>query len=165
MKSAISFLLFISFSILYAQEECLCCDEQHRQFDFWVGEWVVKDSAGTILGENTITKLEGGCIISEKWRGAKGSSGRSTNYFDPADSTWNQLWVDNTGYILRLKGRYEENSMRLRSELTKGNRLPWYYNQITWTKNSDGTVTQHWVVLDREGVLRGTLFKGIYSRK
>jgi hypothetical protein len=55
--------------------------------------------------------------------------------------------------------------MVLKSELQRGTRIDWYYNQITWTSNEDGTVTQLWEILDKNGNSLQTLFLGIYHRK
>jgi hypothetical protein len=121
-------------STLHAQNNCHCCDKAHNHFDFWIGEWSVVDSVGNRLGENSISRIEGNRIISEHWTGSKGYTGSSYNYFDRSDSTWNQLWIDNRGNILKLKGRFEGGSMVLRSELTEGQKVDWYYNQISWTK-------------------------------
>lgn len=150
---------------LQAQNDCYCCEEQHSQFDFWIGEWEVVDSIGTKLGENRISNIEGNCIISEHWTGAKGYTGSSYNYYDKSDSTWNQLWIDNRGNILKLKGRFEGGSMVLRSELTEGTKVDWYYNQISWTENRDGTVSQIWEVFDKNHKLLTTVFSGIYVKK
>ena len=145
-------------------QDCACCTESHRQFDFWVGDWVVYDTAGTIVGENLVVKLEDGCLINENWKGAKGLTGRSYNYYNQADSTWNQTWVDNQGSNLVLKGKASSGKMVLKSELLKGTKVDWYANRITWTKNEDGTVTQLWEIIDKDDQVLATAFKGIYKK-
>lgn len=157
-------LLFIVFS-LSAQDDCACCSEFHLQFDFWVGDWVVLDTAGNSAGENSISKIEGGCVISENWKGATGGTGTSMNYYDRQDSTWNQLWVDSNGGVLKLKGQFDQGKMILKSDLLKGQKVEYYYNQIVWEKNEDGTVSQLWEVYDDKNQLLKTLFMGIYHRK
>jgi len=158
----LSFLLVIS---LYAQTDCSCCDDIHKQFNFWVGEWIVLDSLGEKVGDSQISQIEDNCIILEHWKGVKGGTGSSFNYYDQSDSAWNQLWIDNSGNILKLKGHGETDKMVLKSELQKGTRIDWYYNQITWSSNEDGTVTQLWEILDKYGNSLQTLFLGIYHRK
>ena len=150
---------------LNAQPDCPCCTEWHKQFDFWIGEWEVYDTAGTRLGENTITKLEDNCLLSEHWVGAKGYTGRSYNFFNTKDSTWNQLWLDNAGGHLKLNGRLIGEKMILKSELLKGQQVDWYYNQITWTPLKDGAVEQLWEIFDKENSLIMVAFKGIYRKK
>ena len=164
----LSFLLItflFSSLILKAQDNCACCTENHLQFDFWVGDWIVYDTAGNAVGENTISKLEKGCIINEHWRGAQGTTGRSYNYFNQPDSTWNQVWIDSNGSNLVLKGYAEPGRMVLKSELLKGQRVDWYYNRITWTDNQDGSVTQLWEILDKDNNPLAVAFEGIYKRK
>lgn len=168
MKKKLLVFFLVCFSLVnisVAQSNCVCCTRFHEQFDFWIGDWNVYDTTGNKVGENQLVKLEKNCIVSEYWRGVKGSTGRSYNYFNTSDSTWNQIWLDSYGTILNLKGRYEGNKMILKSKLTKGTKVDWYYNQITWTNNNDGTVTQTWEILDKNAHLLNTVFVGIYKKK
>lgn len=160
---AVAFVLLAN--NLAAQTNCSCCSEPNKQFDFWVGHWTVKNPQGTIVGENQISKIEDNCVLQEKWTGSKGSTGTSMNYYDTTDNTWNQLWVDNKGSVLKLKGGFSSGKMILKSDLIKGKKVALYYNQITWTKNDDGTVTQLWEIYDNEHKLLQTLFTGIYYQK
>lgn len=165
MKFFKTILLFFIVGNNFAQTNCLCCDSLHKQFDFWVGEWIVKDTTGARVGENTISKIQDNCVLLENWKGAQGGTGTSMNFYDISDSTWNQLWVDNKGNVLKLKGKYASGKMVLKSELAKGKKVELYYNQITWSENKNGTVTQLWEVYDDSGKLLNTVFKGIYYRK
>lgn len=160
----LTFLVCVSFNVTAQTSTCACCKEQHKHFDFWIGEWIVKDSTGTVVGENRITKIEGNCVVQEQWTGTSGTTGTSMNYFDLSDDTWNQLWLDNGGNQLKLKGRFQEGKMILRSDMvnTKDSN---YYNQITWSENKDGTLTQLWQVFDTSNKPLQILFKGIYHRK
>ncbi|HET7704523.1 MAG TPA: hypothetical protein VFM36_00410, partial [Thermoanaerobaculia bacterium] len=46
------------------------CDRpEHRQFDFWAGEWTVTTPDGKTAGTNRITKIAGGCALLEEWTG------------------------------------------------------------------------------------------------
>jgi len=57
------FILGIS-SISFAQgNDCACCAEKYKEFDFWLGDWNVYDTLGNKLGENNIVQLQEGCII------------------------------------------------------------------------------------------------------
>ncbi|SDS48909.1 hypothetical protein [Gramella sp. MAR_2010_147] len=144
--------------------ECACCSTEYKAFDFWVGNWEVFDPEGQKIGENLVKKLEDNCILNENWISEKGGSGKSYNYYDPSDDTWNQLWISNTGNILKLKGRPQPDKMVLKSEPKEGKNGK-YYNQITWTKNPDGNVTQNWEIYDLEGNLTSNAFIGIYKKK
>ena len=96
------------------------CEEkqEHRQFDFWVGNWEVTDKAGEqVYGHNSISKREAGCLLLEEWRSAGAHSGSSLNYYSPSDSQWHQLWVDNGASIIRYSGGMEDGSMVMRGGL------------------------------------------------
>ena len=67
-KNYLFFVVFVfSFLNASAQSDCACCTDYHKQFDFWIGEWNVYDTTGHKVGENSIVKLEKGCIINEHW--------------------------------------------------------------------------------------------------
>ncbi len=167
IRLTLLFLLFSfgSLQVNFGQtKNCKCCTSDHANFDFWVGEWVVYDTIGNKLGENVIQKIENECLITEKWTGVQGSSGRSMNYYEPKDSTWNQVWVSNAGNNLNLKGKYMNNSIVLRSELIRHpNQV--YYNQITWTPLQNGTVHQIWEIYNETDDLIQTIFFGVYIPK
>ena len=160
----VSLILFLLSFFGMAQTTCNCCTESHQQFDFWVGDWDVYDTSGKKLGENRIEKLEKDCIISENWQGATGGSGKSYNYFNISDSTWNQVWISSSGNNLVLKGKASPNKMVLKSELSKGEKGD-YYNRITWTKNENGSVTQVWEILDTQEKPISVAFEGVYKPK
>jgi hypothetical protein len=159
------FTLFLFHNSSIAQGVCACCTDYHKQFDFWVGEWNVYDTSGNLLGENRIEKLEDNCILNEHWKGAKGYTGSSYNYFDLKDSTWNQVWIDGQGKSLVLQGSGSPNQMVMRSKLLKGKKVDWYYNRVSWTAKDDGSVEQLWELLDKEDKVLTTAFFGIYKRK
>ena len=159
--------MLFSLAGMFVQEKeqpCACCSAQHQQFNFWIGEWDVYNRAGEKIGENTITALENHCIINENWKGLSGGSGRSYNYFDPETGSWNQLWLSATGTILKLSGVGSDRQMILKSGKISGENGD-YYNQITWTRNTDGNVTQLWEILDTKDQLLSKAFEGIYRRK
>lgn len=160
-------ILFLNFNFLLGQniDPCSCCTENHKAFDFWIGDWTVTNTEGKTIGANKIVKMQNGCVLQENWVASnKTNTGTSYNFFDSSDSTWNQVWISNTGYILRLKGNINiDGSMVLKSKLIEsanGN----YYNQITWSKNDDGSVMQLWEILNEEGEVLRIDFKGIYKK-
>lgn len=163
MKAMLLTFLVLSVFVSSSQstDDCACCSPEYRQFDFWIGEWVVKNRQGDILGYNTLSKQEEGCMLAEYWRSEGGGTGRSTNYFDKADSTWNQLWVSSSGHILKLKGKLMNGSMVLQSEV-KSSEQGTYKDRITWTPQDDGTVLQKWDLLTPDGAVIKTAFEGIY---
>jgi len=146
-KSLLLFAMFFLFSALLVtaqkpeKKACPCCTKAHQAFDFWIGDWTVYDMNGKIVGTNSIKKEYDKCVLKEQWKSSSINRGTSYNYYDLKDKTWNQVWIDNSGFSLVLKGHFIDGKMILKSKLLaskKGN----YYNQITWMKNDDNSVTQ-----------------------
>ena len=166
--SGIILTLFFSSINLTAQQQksaCPCCDEEYMQFDFWVGDWVVY-AKGKMAGFNKITKIEDGCIIRENWKSVEiGYTGTSYNFYNKAEKKWNQVWIDNQGVVLELSGEFTNGKMVLESDIhldENGNKI---VNRITWSKNEDGTVRQHWEQSSDGGIAFSTSFDGLYRRR
>lgn len=167
MKSAVFTTVIILLSFAAPAQNKPCAGAVHRQFDFWIGEWAVSDTTGVLQGYNTIDSTVNACMLSEHWRGAAGTKGRSINYFDSADSLWHQTWVGSDGLILHLKGALAKDgiSMQMKSDPFIGKKGQTLQHQITWRPNpKNGTVIQVWHVLNGEEKVLQTLFYGIYKR-
>jgi hypothetical protein len=77
-------LLVLTAHVAGAQQPAApCTAPQHRQFDFWIGEWEVTGARGQRAGSNRIERILGGCALYESWEGASGSRGHSINAWDP----------------------------------------------------------------------------------
>lgn len=140
-----------------------CETPEHRQFDFWLGEWEVVDTAGTVLGRNSITRAQNGCVLHEHWTGARGMTGESFNIYLPAAGQWHQSWVDSGGNLLLLNGRFESGAMVLHGETaaaTGGVRR----HRITYSRLEKGMVRQLWETSADGGVTWVVAFDGRYRR-
>ena len=140
-----------------------CTAPEYRQFDFWVGDWIVDNpTAGRQAGVNVITRDFGGCVITEQWTSGSGNRGSSYNTYNRRSRQWHQTWVDDSGSLLLLDGRLEGTSMVLQSAeatLPNGTRQ---INRITWTPLDSGRVRQHWETSADGGTTWTTAFLGIY---
>lgn len=106
-----------------------------------------------------------GCILKENWTNAKpGFTGTSYNFYNKQTKQWEQLWIDNSGNHLKLKGITVDNTMVLASEPFEREDGKKYVNRITWTPNKDGTLWQFCEVL-QEGMVVNTVFNGIHHPK
>jgi len=141
-----------------------CSGPEYRQFDFWLGEWDVAWVNGKPAGTNRIQAVLGGCALEESWRGARGTRGTSLNYFDPVSRRWSQLWIDDTGLVLRLEGGVENGSMVLAGD-ARGAKGSAARHRITWTPLPGPRVRQHWETSADGGVTWTTVFDGIYVRR
>lgn len=171
MLRTITFLvLFLSTSIsneLLSQnaKKIPCSGEKYQQFDFWEGNWNVYDVNGKLIGTNKLVKMQNNCVMQENWESkTSNNKGTSYNYYNKVDDTWNQVWVDNSGFSLVLKGKLVNGKMVLESDLIQSKKEN-YYNRVTWTKNDDNSVTQVWECLDKNHKVISEVFKGIYKRK
>ncbi|MEQ6123087.1 hypothetical protein AAON49_02660 [Pseudotenacibaculum sp. MALMAid0570] len=170
MIRIITFLLFMvsvtTVSTMDAQTKKAPCDtEKHNEFNFWVGDWNVYNTQGKLIGTNKILKMQSNCVMQENWESKTSpNKGTSYNYVNLTDGSWNQVWVDNSGYSLVLKGNLIEGKMVLKSELVKGQKGE-YYNRVTWTPNKDGSVTQLWEFVSTKGKVIQEAFRGIYKKK
>jgi hypothetical protein len=110
-----------------------CADQPvRRQFDFWIGTWDVYPWAAPVgtaqpIGQNVITAIEAHCALLEEWTSARGTSGRSFNWYDQNLLTWRQLWIDQSGSTLDYtRGEFRDNAMHFRG----------------WTRGPNGVRTE-----------------------
>ena len=95
-------------------------DENYKQFDFWLGTWAVYgnvEKTGPVYGINHIEKTENGCLIMEHWKGAKGSTGTSMNYYNGITGKWVQNWVSAGGTTIDYQGGLVDGSMVLTGKI------------------------------------------------
>lgn len=157
--------LFTTGPVGAQQGQPLCAGDEHRLFDFWIGEWDVSVvGSGQIAGTNSITPILGGCVLLEQYETPTGYSGSSHNAYDRTTGQWHQTWVDNSGVVLKLDGGIEDGSMVLSGvgKDAQGNDI---INKITWTPHEDGAVQQTWVVSSDGGKTWTTAFDGMYRKR
>jgi hypothetical protein len=143
-----------------------CSTGEHRQFDFWLGEWEVRDPAGKSVGRNGIVAIHGGCALQESWNGAGGFSGTSLNAYDTDRKQWHQTWVDSGGGLLKLDGGIVDGKMVLTGDALTSDTPPKASRQrIAWTPLPDGRVRQLWEASTDGGKSWTVVFDGFYSRR
>ncbi len=165
MRSILFILSLVLIPNLNAQtNSCNCCTEKHEEFDFWIGEWTVTNPKGIVAGSNRIEKVQDNCVLQENWTSAKGNfTGTSNNFYNSKAKQWEQLWIDNQGQSLHLKGNRVGNQMILQSDEAMNKEGKPYIHRITWTKNDDGTVRQYWeTITNGKEVI--VAFDGLYKK-
>ena len=139
-----------------------CTAPEYRQFDFWLGSWVVDREGGERAGTNRIESILGGCALRESWAGVRGGRGTSLTQYSDCDRQWHQNWVDSQGMRLDLHGGLVEGRMVLEGALdckTDPER-----HRVTWEPRPDGTVRQHWQKSLDHGTTWTDVFLGIYRK-
>lgn len=138
-----------------------CRIPEARQFDFWMGEWEVRNAAGEVLGHNSIRRVSAGCALLENWQGAGGGVGLSLNTYDTDLGRWTQRWVGN-GATLWLVGGLEGESMVLTGTAPRGTPRGPVLDRLTWTPLAGGSVRQAWEISADEGRTWTVAFEGFY---
>ena len=150
-------------SIVVSVASAACDTPAHRAFDFWLGQWQVKQTDGKVAGTNRIAREYGGCVLHEHYTTARGYSGESLNSYDASRKVWHQSWVDSDGLLLLLEGGLRDDKMVMEGQ-TVGEDSKVTKHRITWIPNRDGSVRQLWESTDDQGKWV-TAFDGLYVRK
>jgi hypothetical protein len=155
--------LFV-FSVNAQNSNCNCCTEKHSEFDFWVGTWEVTNRDGSKAGDNRIEKVQGNCALKENWTSATPSyTGTSNNFYNLKTKQWEQIWIDNQGATLHMKGNKIGNQMILRTDDETNAKGKTFFHRITWTANDKGTVRQLWETITEDTEIT-VAFDGLYKR-
>jgi hypothetical protein len=115
-----------------------CTAPEHRQFDFWAGNWDVFDVGNpTQVARVRVEKILGGCALSEDYQGTDGLHGLSYSIFDATRKIWHQTWVTNRGQLISIEGELRNGEMTLSGALRSGAQAE---RQIrgTWKKSDEG---------------------------
>jgi hypothetical protein len=143
-----------------------CSSPESRQFDFWVGEWEVTDSAGRVpMGSSRVVIEELGCVVHENWTGQGGGTGQSFNFYQRRTGKWEQMWVSSAGSYLHLIGGLEGRTMVLQAEIPAPNGTGTVLSQLRWSPEPDGRVRQLWRQSRDGGQTWTVAFDGWYRRK
>lgn len=144
-----------------------CATPEHRQFDFWLGRWEVRDPDGEVVGHNEIRRVAGGCGLLEIWRGVEGGAGTSINAYEADLGRWTQRWVG-TGSSLWLDGGIEKRpdgrSMVLAGTALRSTPRGPVLDRLSWTPLPDGRVRQVWETSPDGGETWEEIFVGLYVR-
>ena len=140
-------------------------DARFRAFDFWVGEWDVRDAQGTLQGENSITRQEKGCVLVERWQGVQGSTGMSINYLDRTTDEWVQIWHAAGGYQIDIRGGLTDDGMLLSGTIHYIGTGQTARFRGLWTPLADGRVRQFFEQSNDDGATWAPWFEGFYSRQ
>ena len=104
-----------------------CTSPEHRQFDFWVGDWDLhwtNADGSSGRGRNRIDKILDGAVIEEKFEetgdvGGTVLKGRSLTVFNKATGMWRQAWADNQGGFFALTGQVDGDRRILMTDVVR----------------------------------------------
>jgi len=115
-----------------------CAGPEHRQFDFWLGDWDAYDADALQepAARVRVDAILDGCAVHETYSGVHGAVGESFSIYDASRRVWHQTWVTNRGQLLVLEGEYRDGKMTLRAtETTAAGPVLW---RGVWTPQDGG---------------------------
>ena len=139
-------------------------NEKFREFDFWIGEWVVRGPGGQLAGYNNIRSEQRGCVVTESWTDLFGGTGMSINYLDETTGNWTQVWMAESGSQIIISGGMTDEGMSLVGTLHgvgSDTTLPF---RGLWTPLPDGRVRQFFEQSTDGGETWTPWFEGFYTR-
>lgn len=164
MKILLSILSFLMNVSVFAQQMQKCDLPEHRQLDYWVGEWDVVDQATKKqAGSSSIEKRLDGCMIFESWKGSGGYTGHSFNLYNRETKKWQQVWVDSQGQRIDFTGELREDGMYYEGPFrSQGKEVQ---SRMKFLKLPEGQVRQLWEQSADNGKTWKVLFDGLYVKK
>lgn len=154
-----------SAAMLFAAESPTesCSTPQHQQFDFVIGNWLVRDSSGHAIGTTTVSREYGGCVLIERWRGV-GDAGEGLGVigYNPASRTWHRDFIDHGGVVLAFDGQRDGATMVMTGKDYRPDAVRMH--RATWTPKSDGKVEERWQTSTDDGRSWRVHFYGVLER-
>lgn len=140
-----------------------CATVHHHDFDFVIGNWLVRDSSGQAIGTATVAKAYGGCVLIETWLGG-GNRGESLGImgYQPERRRWHRDFLAPGGGVLSLEGERDGAAMVMTGKdyPADGPRM----HRVAWTPTGDGAVEERWQTSADAGRSWQLRFYGVLHR-
>ncbi len=140
-----------------------CATAERHEFDFVLGNWLVRDAAGQLVGTTTVSKAYDGCVMLETWLGA-GSAGVSLGVVGYVEGRgrWRRDFLERGGEVLTLEGGWDGAAMVMTGKSYGPDGVQ--EHRLSWTPARDGTVEQRWQTSADAGRSWQIRFKGVFHR-
>jgi len=160
----IPIILTVATLLRATQPLAACSTAKHHQLDFLVGNWVVRDRSGRVLGTDSVSKEHGGCSLIEVWREAgSGREGLGVIGYRRETGAWHQDLLIHTGFVLSVEGGMDGASMVMTGKEYPGRGVT-RIHRIRWAPASDGSVEQLWQTSIDDGRSWQVHFEGVFQR-
>jgi len=137
-----------------------CESVTHHEFDFVVGNWLVRDSSGQAIGTVTVSHEYGGCVLIERWRGV-GNSSEGLGY-QAGSRTWHRDFIDHGGLILAFDGKRDGATMAMTGKDYQSDIVRMH--RVTWAPKGDGSIEERWQTSTDAGQSWRMHFYGVLER-
>src|SRR5688572_8660076 len=97
-----------------------CATPEHRQLDFWIGDWDTFESdtpGGPSIARARVEPVAEGCAIRERYEQNDGLIGESILSYDPVRKHWQQTWVTNRGALMVIVGNFKDGELVLQGDV------------------------------------------------
>jgi hypothetical protein len=140
-----------------------CSSAQHHQFDFVVGNWLVRDSSSHVIGTVTVSHEYGGCVLIERWRGvANSGEGLGVIGYQPGSAIWHREYIDQGRFLLAFDGHLDGATMVMTGKDYQSDVVRMH--RMTWTRKNDGSVEERWQTSTDAGRSWQVRFYGVLQR-
>jgi hypothetical protein len=141
-----------------------CAAPDRHKFDFWIGEWEVKVSAGATVGKSSVQPIAGGCGMLENWTASAGGSGKSLNAYNPVSKQWQQFWVGQGGAVTEYReSTWTDGTISFIARGSVSGAGP--IQRLSFTPMNDTTVRQHGEQSADNGATWTTTYDFFYYRR
>ncbi len=116
-----------------------CSSTDHRQLDFWLGDWDAFEwgELNHVIARTHVDLIAAGCAIHELYEQYDGLIGDSILSFDSARKAWQQTWVSNFGSLMVISGGFSGGALTLEGETHTGDGRS-VLQRITWQQEGKG---------------------------
>lgn len=147
----------------HADDAKPCASGEHRELDFWLGNWSVSAN-GASVGKSKVELALDQCLIVENWEGAKHHSGEKIFAYSPEDHGWYGMFADNEG---RMHVFTEGKVMAGVAEFQGTSRGPngeTVLNRMKLARSGADKVEETWEKSSDHGASWNVVYRGVYSR-
>ena len=117
-----------------------CDTANHRQLDFWIGDWDTFETEtpdGASIARARIEPVAGGCALRERYEQGDGLVGDSLLSYDAVRRQWQQTWVTNRGSLMVLWGNFKDGVLVLEGDVHLADGTS-FLQRIAWSEQDDG---------------------------
>lgn len=158
-----SLCLLLAFSISAHSQKPRCeSNPEHKQLDFWVGQWDVT-SEGRKIASSDIQRILHGCVIFENYSQGSDYEGKSFTFYDSVLKKWRQTWVDHDGNVSEFSGSFKDGAMQFEG-VTHRPRGVKVMRRMVLRPLSDGRVRQ-FSLASEDGKTWSVAYDFVYVRK
>jgi len=150
--------------VAYADDAKPCAGGEHRQFDYWLGNWSVS-YGGPPAGTSKVELALDQCMIVESWDGARNHSGKTIFAYSPDDHSWYGMFADNEGRAhIFNQGKVSAETAEFQGT-SHGPNGETVLNRVKIVRASADKVEQTWEKSADNGATWNMVYRGEYTRK